>query len=426
MTLVDQIRALFKRSKPDAEQTTTSKAAPPSYSDAIARFTAETSRAAIVKKCREMYAGDPRARKMIRMLARDLVKGGYVLTCSDHRAVEIAEGLRARLSLDQRLDDWVRLSLRDGDSFLELGVNQRMEISEVTRKPTLQVRRSSDDYDRFLDPERAFWQADSIYIDPPKDAVWFAEWQIIHARWEHDEGSRYGTPMMAAGTGHWKKVTEGELDIAIRRKTRAGMKFNHKFPDNTGEDVIEKYREINQEALDDPFAAVADYFGTVDINVIQGDAHLAEIADVQHQISTWFTAGEVPMELVAYGENLNRDVLEDKKAAYDETVEQLREWVTAELVRPLLEIQWLLQGIYPPSLNYSIKWQTKRILTPQDILAVGQAAMQLRIVGVREEVIWTILAHFLPGVDVADLAASTDQAGGDTERFDQILSGSER
>jgi hypothetical protein len=228
--------------------------------------------------------------------------------------------------------------------------------------------------------------------------------------------------MMSSGVMAWKRVTEGELDVAVRRKTRAGMKYVHEFPPGISPADIKAYRAENKDALDNPFAAIADYFGTVKISTVQGDAQLAEIADVLHHIATWFTSGEVPMELIAYGENLNRDVLGEKKAEYDETLEQLREWVTTELVKPVLERQWLLQGIYPPSLIYSIEWKHKRLVTAQDVAAVASAAMQLRLLGVRDAIIWQLLTMYLPGLDIGDPANGDVQPeGADAERIAAAL-----
>lgn len=418
--LIDRIRALLKRSQPAQEPTTTTTPEPRRATDFIDRFKVETGRSEIVKKCREMYAADPRAKKMLRMLARDMVKGGFIVKTEDAQALAVADELKKRLDLDKRLDDYARLTARDGDSFLEVGINDRLEIVALTRKPTLGMHRASDAHDAFPNPERAFWYSDQPFMgEAPADALWFAQWQIVHARWEHDEGSRYGTPMMSAGVSAWKKVTEGELDIAIRRKTRAGMKYVHKFPADASGPTIAAYRENNKDALDNPFAAVADFFGNVDISAVQGDATLSEIADVKHHIATWFTAGEVPMELVAYGEDLNRDVLGEKHAEYNETLEQLREWLTTEIVKPLLELQWLLQGIYPPNLDYSIEWRVRKEPAAADILSIADAAIKLFALGVSREVIASTIAKFLPDVDPEDILGDAENPA-DAGRMDAI------
>lgn len=426
MSIFDRIRQIFSQARAAETGATTLTEAPPRREDPVdwaRRFAAETERVAIITTCREMYRTDPRARRMLRVLARDMTKGGFAVEVDSPRAAEVAQGLYERLDLDSRLDDWVRLTARDGDTFLELVVNERLEIVAASRKPTLQVHRASNAADGFDDPERAFWLAPQAHgqIEPPADAIWFPAWAIVHARWEHDEGSRYGVPLLASGTGAWKRVREGELDVAVRRKTRSGIRYLHVVEGGTEAD-LESYKERNRAALA-AAAAQADFFTNRpgSISVLQGDAHLNEIADVRHHIATWFQAGEVPMELLGYGEDLNRDVLGEKRAEYEETLEQLRAWVVAELIKPLLERQWLLAGIWPGSLDWDVHWKTKAAITPADVAAVAEAALRLRALGVREEVIWGVLARFLPGVDSAMMASSIAAEGDEVDRIAAVL-----
>ncbi len=391
----------------------------------IRKFTAETERAQMVRTCREMYNTDPRAKKMISRLARDMVNGGFAIHTSDEGATAAAQAMYERLKLSQRLDDWARLTARDGDSFLEVVINDGLEIVDVSRKPTLHTRRNSNLFDQFDDPQRAYWIADGLPFgaDPPKNAVWFPAWQILHARWEHDEGKRYGTPMLASGISAWKRVKEGELDISVRRKTRSSMRYLHVL-EGADDTALRKYKEENRSALSSN-TAIADFFSNRagSLSVVQGDAHLAEIADVQHHIATWFTSGEVPMELIGYGEDLNRDVLGPKQAAYNDTLEQLREWVVSEILRPLVELQLLLAGYFPDGLKIEITWKAKAAVTAQDILNVADAAMRLRLMGMPQEMIWKLLARFIPGIDAETLIKEINPEDGDAGRFDNILKG---
>ena len=126
-SLLDRIRAIFRPTQQAEEPASVIESQPPRKpTDLISRFQAETERAAIVRKCREMYKKDPRAKKMLRVLARDMVKGGFAVKTEDARALDVATALKKRLNLDQKMDDYVRLSARDGDSFLELAINDRL------------------------------------------------------------------------------------------------------------------------------------------------------------------------------------------------------------------------------------------------------------------------------------------------------------
>ncbi len=410
MSILD---AILRRLKPEQVQavTTLDEMPKPVKTSQLGNyFTGNSDRTAIVRKCREMYNTDPRAQKMVRTLAMDMVRGGFVVQTTDERALDEAVALQQRLNLDMILGDWTKLTIIDGDSFLELGIDAEMNIADVTRKPTMEMHRNTDDKDHFIDPMHAFWWADEImgslgtptYED--KSVIWFAQYQIMHARWNHDKGSRYGTPMMASGASHFKKVQEGELDVAIRRKTRSGLKYVHVIEGGDVED-IEAYKEQNQDALDNPFAAVADFFTNKpgSLSVVQGDGNLGELGDVEHMIETWMMAGDVPMELLGYGANLNRDVLGEKKAEYDEVLDQLREWVADQLIKPLLEMQWLLKGIYPNGVKYSIEWREKENVTPAMIRDAADAATRLMALGVSQVVIARMLVKWLPGVKEDEL-----------------------
>jgi hypothetical protein len=425
--LIDRFTALFRKQTPQQAKTTSDEVSRPSRPAAsLNRFKAERTRREIVRVCRQMYDEDPRAEGVLSTLARDATRGGFQVSVSDgpdvERAQGVADDLIKRLGLFQRLDDWARLSFRDGDSFLELSVDGDGLVVDVTRKPTLEMTRNSNGFDRFDDPTRAFWWADTLWAgqEPPRDAVWFAAWQIVHARWAHDEGSRYGRPLFAAARTPWKRVKEGEFDVAVRRKTRAGMKYLHTL-ESADEGAVEKYKRENRDALNDPFAAVSDFFTNdkASIQAIQGDARLGEIEDVVHHIRTWWVASPVPMSLLGYGQDLNRDVLQEQKEQYDEALESVSGWVQDQFVVPLLEMQWLLQGIWPKGLTYQVTWAVKQALTAARLLALAKAlaAMQATML-FDDETLIRIAVRIVPGLDAEALLAALAKVK--AERPDEI------
>jgi hypothetical protein len=106
------------------------------------------------------------------------------------------------------------------------------------------------------------------------------------------------------------------------------------------------------------------------------------------------------MELMAYGGDLNRDILGEKKEAYEETLNQGREWATTEIIQPLIQREWMLHGIYPANVKYKIIWRKAKSLSPTDLRDLADAASRLRILGVKEETIQLILASYLRDVDL--------------------------
>lgn len=430
MSLTDEITNLMQLSRKTSAPTTAGDVsrAPkrnPSYESLMDRYQAEQERIAWVKRARKEYDEDPRAGAIIDTLARDAVKNGFQVEVDDVKAAAIIESLRTRLKLDMRLDDWGRLTFRDGDSFLELGVTADGEIAIVTRKPTLGMHRNSDNSDRFVDPRMAYWYGEPHQMSPDKQTLWFADWQIIHARWHHDEGNRYGRPLLHSGRKVKKKVDEGEMDAAIRRKTRAGMRLLHHVEGDTSD--VEAYKELNKAALDDPFSAHADFFSNKagGITALQGDANLGNMEDILHHLDTWFLSSPIPKGILGYGRDLNRDVLDEQKEQYDESIVGVQTWFTTEILSPLFELQWLLAGILPENLNYKITWGNKAVVTPDSILKITQAANAMKVLGVPIPVIASILARFLPNVTpemLADGMTAVSIGSNDAGRLNAIAS----
>jgi hypothetical protein len=402
-SLKQRIDAFFN--PPGGEPETTAAQPSPAQQSVIAEYDklkADRDRLAIIKTCRLMYATDPRVKKALKMYSTDVVKAGFIVRTENAQAKQIATQLQSRIGLNKKLQDVVRLTGRDGDSFYEIVVNDDLDITEISRKPTLRMRRNSNSADKFTKPNQAFYMVKEENfgdLETPRDATFFPQWQIIHSRWEHDDESRYGTPMWASATGPYKRVTEGETDMAVRRKVRAGMRLLHVV--EGGPSDVEAYKTMNQAALATPTAAHLDLFSNKQgsITAVQGDAHLGEINDILHQVATMFAASDVPMELVAYGEGLNRDILGEKKEAYDESLDDGREWLTEEFLKPLLERQWLLKGILPASIKYEILWRTAKPLTPASLRDLADGLARLRVLGVSEDIIKQLAALYIRNVD---------------------------
>ena len=152
--LIDRFTALWRNRNQTPEAVIGAQPANPQAVGAVT-FTTQRDRRNRVTDCRDMAAEDPRAKQSTATLARDATKGGFTTQVSGPRAAQAqaaADALLARLDIFTRLDDWARLTLRDGDTFLELGVAANGEIVQVTRKPTLEMYRFSDDYDRLIRP----------------------------------------------------------------------------------------------------------------------------------------------------------------------------------------------------------------------------------------------------------------------------------
>ena len=408
---IDRITALLRRqgALPAAQPTTADRVPlPASTPKRLMNLRAAEGRRETIETCRGMRRDDPRAAGVVSTLSRDAVRGGVRVRVEDgpdaERAQQVADDLFTRLRLNHRLDDWCRLAWDDGDLFLERSVALDRDplIVAVTRKPTLTMHRASDDTDQFADPARAFWMGETWTGEPPRDARWFAQWQIGHARWDHDEGQQYGRPLLAPARTAYTRMREGEFDVAVRRKTRAGLRWIHRLP-GLNQSQVDEYKRLNQDALDDPFAALADFFTNTDgsIEAVQGDANLEEIGDIAHHIRTFALATPVPLAILGYGENINRDVLKEQQEQYRLALTEISSWVIGELIEPLVTLQWLLTGIYPPAMRYSIAPPPAEALSAETVRLAAEAAIKLKAAGLPAAFLWPIVARLIPQLDAA-------------------------
>jgi hypothetical protein len=204
--------------------------------------------------------------------------------------------------------------------------------------------------------------------------------------------------MFSTATGSFKRVQDGELNVAVRRKM-GGAQIRQHIVEGSPAD-LEKYKEDNKASFG-KVSAVTDLFTNKPSSLVvyQGDGNIDKIADVTHHVETMMTASDVPMELIAYGSGLNRDILGEKKEEYEETLSQGREWLNDQVVVPLLERQWLLKGILPADIDYEIIWRSAKPLTPADLRDLGDALSRFKLLGVKDEIIQMMAASFLRNVD---------------------------
>lgn len=404
MGIIERINTFWKRTR--IEQATTNMVEIPASPYNI-NWNVSYDRRSLIIDSRAMVADDPRAKTILKTLARDIMKGGFNISITGPRAEEaldILNSLIERLQLTSLLTKYLRLTFKDGDSFLEVGVDETGLIQELSRKPTLEMYRNSDVHDTFPDPTKAYYWTDSPYItdQPGANVIWFEEWRIIHIRFEASDESKYGEPLLSSARKPYKRMTEGERDLSIRRKTRSTIKYLHVLEGATTAD-IEAYKVANEPALADPFAAIADYFTNKSgsVQVLQGDANLSQIEDIKHHVDTFGVASPVPLELIGYGENLNRDVLEEKKDQYDEALESLQGWVKTDFLMPLFIRQLLFVGIWPAALNIDLQWKQKSRTTPAELQQVGGFASSMQASGLlSDETLIRMLATYLPEFDV--------------------------
>jgi len=93
-------------------------------------------------------------------------------------------------------------------------------------------------------------------------------------------------------------------------------------------------------------------------------------------------------------------VLDDQKKQYDRTLDAVCQWIDKEIIQPLIELQWLLKGIWPGALKYQIVRPSRNPITPADLASAGAAAKALKDTGVIADVLLLrFLAQIIPNLD---------------------------
>src|SRR6185312_1385614 len=220
-------------------------------------------------------------------------------------ADEIISDIKRRTNLDGNILSIAKELLIIGDVFLEVIVDfKELEIVGLKKLPASSIERVEDEFGTLI----GFIQKDSM----GNPIAEFPPWQILHMRWNNFSGHKYGSSMIRAVRGIYKKLKMTEEDLVIRRRTRAGLKMHHfgADPDNLLEEwEVDEYMEKNQSS---PLNVRTDWYsnGKWKIEVLQSDDGVAEIDDIKHLEDTLFVGLRTPKGLLGIGEDTNKATLE--------------------------------------------------------------------------------------------------------------------
>lgn len=355
-------------------------------------FYVDNSRSAIINDSRKMYEEDPRIKNGLWRIASDMVSGSFSVSVKSgpykKKAQEIANNALERLELRTKdgqagsaLISYLVYAMRDGDVFLQIGAAED-EINKLVKMPLMSndltsysaysknaypvMHRNSNAIDEFDNPKKAYFLSTiplpENVLNPVNETFqWYKDWQILHIRWQHEAPKRYGYPLLGASRITYKMLREGETDVAIRRKTRAGQKRHHKIA-NATDATIEDYKKWNADSLGDPTAAASDFFSNSDteIKVLQGDEQIGVIDDIIHHLETLGVGLLVPLSMIGYGKNINRDVLDVQDQEYRRLLQVLGHFPVNSIIVPIIELEWLLHGILPSNYDWSVEWSSKQ------------------------------------------------------------------
>jgi len=264
--------------------------------------------------------------------------------------------------IDDKLEGWAKVCLREGDLFLQVYVDETArKVYRLKKLAPMITFSNMDSEGNFPEGQPAFYQEHPLTREKTKI---FEIWQIVHIPWEYEDGQPYGEPMFSSARLHWKQLNSGEKNIAIRRAVRAGKRLQHKIgnPNTPDWQLVNQYKKENRDTLNNPVSASQDYFttGNIEIKEIGGDSELGELKDISYFEGLLFMASGIPVALLSGGreESINRDVLEEQEEDFYRVIGALNKTFENGL-RKVFNLALLLQGINPDAITYTFNWGNK-------------------------------------------------------------------
>ena len=334
-------------------------------------LTMSRRRREVLREIDQMLNCDGRVDRLLYKLCSDAAYGGFTVL------VEVGETKRLRRQAQQIIDrtrflindrrllsGWIKGLLRDGDLFLQMLVDgQEREVFRVKKLYAPNTFTRLNSFGEFPADKKPFFQESPMH--PGRPQVEFDAWEIVHLKWDEEDGEPYGKPLLASLRLAWRRLESGEKDMAIRRKIRAGLRLHHKVGTETNPATlkdVEAYEEQTKENKFNPANASQDYFSNQDVTItsIMGDATLGEIKDLEFLEGIMNMTTGVPSALMSGGREsaTNYSVVKEQEEDYLRVIGDI-DRVLEYAFRQIFDFALLLKGIQPDSVNYTFNWGAK-------------------------------------------------------------------
>ena len=321
-----------------------------------------------LKEIHDMLGVDPRIDRYLSKLVSDASHKGctvVVESADSDPDIENAQAVIDRtlknINIQKNLQGWTKGLLRDGDLFLQLVVDAKE--SEVVRAKKLAAEmtftRMNAEGNYPKDKLPYYQESRLLYGEVLRE---FEEWEVVHARWDYEDGKPYGKQLFAAARLSWRRLDSGEENITIRRAIRAGLRLHHKIGSDSQSGTLEdiqQYRDQNEDTLENPTNPVGDFFTNeaVDIATIGGDGDIGELADLKYLEGLLSIICGIPSALVSGGReaSTNQNVVKEQEEDYNKVVANINS-AMEDAIREIIDLALLLKTINPDSIIYTLKW----------------------------------------------------------------------
>ena len=354
-------------------------------------FATRNDRQTKVKECRQMAEVDVRVKLILRKEASDAMVNLFTVNVTSanndnakQQAQEIIDKTITNCQIYTRSEGWIKATLRDGDFMGEIVVDDAAkEITRLKKLEPLITWSNMNSEGNYPEGEPAYYQTDPWRID--EKIKTFFDWQILHFKWEEEDGKPYGEPMFSSARSSFKYLINGEKNIVARRSLASGDETQFKAPT---EDQIRSFQKMNEDTIANPLRPVRQWFTTTNVEILKlsGDQTLGDITDIEYFENQLYQIAGVPKALAGKDKDINRDVLQEQEEDYYRVIQSINDlWETG--LRKLFDFALLLQEIDPASVKYTFNWGAK---DREDIDAKIARAEKLQSLGMPFEIVFRI------------------------------------
>lgn len=301
-------------------------------------------------------------------------------------AVSALEALLQRTHLGPKTYAILRDTAKYGDNFLEIVLDEGLEVVRVKHLPVRQLFREEGAHGELLDP--AFTQR--LHPGGTPLAA-FAPWQVVHLRWSHQGERRYGRSHLDVARVVWQRLRLLEESMRVARLERGYDKLVHyvEMPPEAGREQARRRLDDYQQRLGarvvfnretgaydlrrQTLNVRTDFFVPVsraddgsihggDVKLLAADnAQLARIDDVEYLHRQLLCALRVPAALLGFERDVNaRATLAQQYAELARAIRRAQGMLTAGF-RQVFDLQLRLLGLDDALGRYRVLWPEVRL-----------------------------------------------------------------
>lgn len=255
--------------------------------------------------------------------------GKMVNVYSDSKRVKgiVEDLLENRLDIHTSLPMWTRNTVKYGDNFVFLKIDDKNGIVKAKQMPNFEMERHETDLLHFVTSTETDNSSNNVKFLYRTGNVEFNSWQMAHFRLLGDDRKLpYGTSVLEKARRIWKQLLLSEDSMLVYRVTRAPERRVYKiYVGNINDEDVEAYvneiaNRFKRMPITDPqtgqmdlrfnqLSNDQDYFIPVrsedapnPIDTLPGASNLDQIADIEYLQKKLFTALRVPKPFLGFEE----------------------------------------------------------------------------------------------------------------------------